>query len=67
MIELIALVIIVALLEYYHYTEAKAWQEERSNLLDRIQARDLPEFKAFQVPEPAEEAPKKQEDEIIPV
>lgn len=48
MIEILALVIMAGVFIYYLYLthqERKQWQEERRKLLDRIQARNLHEFK----------------------
>lgn len=58
---IIALLFILIQQGFFLY-ERREWKEERQKLLDRIQARDLPEYKVFEKPieKKQEEIPKKE-------
>ena len=45
----------------YHAYETAQWRKERSQLLDRIQAKDLPEYKALQYEKPTQPETKKED------
>ena len=46
--------------EYFFMQERKMWTDERQKLLDRIQARDLREFKQLESPKVKEEKEDKE-------
>lgn len=48
LITVILLLAYIWLREFLFVQERKQWTAERQKLLDRIQARDLPEYKAFE-------------------
>jgi hypothetical protein len=60
---LIAVTAVLFLVLGLHEREREAWQTERGQLIDRIQAHSLSEYKAFQPDEKGTEDEKKQEDE----
>ncbi len=61
----ITTLVFVLIREYFFNVERESWKQERQTLLDRIQARDLPEFVALTKPKVKKETEKEKEPDFL--
>lgn len=56
------LFVIILVSEHLRHKESEQWQNERKNLLDRIQAKDFVEYKQFETSEEPQQYDEPEED-----
>lgn len=61
----ITTLVFILIREYFIMSERESWKQERQTLLDRIQARDLPEYVALTKPKVKKEVEKEKEPDFL--